>query len=110
MEEITTNDVLSWNIEQLYAYMTILEEELENQDKLLFAQTKQGIMLQVPIEYIIKGYYEEFPSSKTTIIKGYGRVNIQTWFDEIEKRKSILRKIIYNKLSKKDTIEGREAP
>ena len=61
------------------------------------AKAKNGINLLFNIEYVIRGYVEEYPDSHKVKIKGYRKTKLDKYWEEIRARememKDLLREI-----------------
>lgn len=87
------NEILEWDTEKLWNAVQQIKAELEKTPR-GYEKAKNGIRINFPIQYIIKQWYEEYPSTRRAKIIGYGKVNIQELEDEIEERNTIMRQII----------------
>lgn len=97
-----TSEILNWNITQLYNYFLTIVENNKIKNKI-----KYGINLQIPIYYITNEYYEIYPQSKKVNIKGFGKIDIDIFMNELEDRENLMRKIIIEQLDNGNIIEAR---
>lgn len=61
----------------------------------------------IPIYWITEEWYSIYPATKTVIIEGIGKVKINEFMDEIEKRKALIRKYIIENTQEEEIISPR---
>lgn len=101
--------ILKWDIEQLWNACQILQEDEETsqQDLQNIQAVKHGIKVKVPIYYILQEWFETYPNTKRAKIYGYGKYSIHDFMEEIETRTQIMRSIIYNNTEESASTEPR---
>jgi hypothetical protein len=107
--DIDPQEVVSWKLEKLWNTTLILldDEELSELEARNMNYAKFGIKIKIPIQYILKSYYTEYPSSGNAKVLGYGKCKLQSLWDEIEKRETILRKLIIDNVTDDNPLEAR---
>lgn len=101
------DEIYRYETKELWAVINLLEkEEIEEYSEEL-KQIKNGINLKFPIIYIIKGWTTEYPENKRVHIKGHGKENIVNYYDEIDERNALMRKIILENLENNDITTPR---
>lgn len=102
------DEIYTWNIEQLWnAINTIPEENLKEYENKIY-KIKHGYNIKVPIQWIIKKWYEEHPYAKRVSIWGYAKYELLPFIEEIEKREQEMRKIIEENIEDDEITQGRE--
>lgn len=71
-------------------------------------QVKHGINIQVPIWYITEDWYTIYPENKRVHIRGHGKISVNDYMEEIDKREDIMRKIILENSEILESEEPRE--
>lgn len=89
------------DIATLWEHFKVLEPT-----KKLLDKVKNGINAMFDVRVITNGYYEEFPKTKLVRLDGYGEMNLYAFLDELEERKEIMLKFIYDNYNT-DVTEGR---
>lgn len=106
--KVNPEDVLQWNIKQLWnETLLLIEEEPKIAKKEQIEKIKYGYNIRVPIQYIIQEWYSLYPSNKTVNIKGYGRHKLLEFLDEIEERETNMRNLIINNMDEEGIIKPR---
>lgn len=106
LTELNTSDL--WTV-----LIDLLDEEDENGQKLMkhyqkkYEKIKNGIKLKFTIYKCIKGHIISYPDKNLIEIRGTGRVNETQYYDEIEERKKLMRKIITEQMDESSTTEPR---
>jgi len=108
MTELDINQVMTWSLGQLYNYVKTIEEDLNEEEQELIKKCEKGeLLIPIHINYYIKEYYQEYPSSKKASIMGFGKIHITTLWKDIELRETTIRKIILDNLEEDSPTEGR---
>lgn len=109
MISVDREQILKWDIEQLWNACQILEEDEETPETDLkkIEQVKNGINIKVPIYYLIQEWFEVYPNNKRAKILGYGKYDMHEFMEEIETRNKIMRKIIHDNLEEEQSTEPR---
>lgn len=94
------DEIYSWDTIELWNAIQLLEDEDKQDHYEELQQIKYGINIQVPIIYIIKDWTEEYPNNKRIAIKGHGKHSIQDYYDEVDERNTLMRKIILSTIEK----------
>lgn len=85
--------IYEMELNELWNYIRTIEDDLNKDQKSNLKDIKEGYVYQVPIQYIVRGYYQEFPNTKRVKIVGYGKIPLLAFWEEIELREKELRKI-----------------
>lgn len=107
------DEIYEWEIEKLWNTIKTYEDEETERGKIKkiykkeIETIKNGINLKIPIWYLIKGWYIEYPNTKRVQVKGHGKVNIIEFMEEKERRENILRTIILENLEENTATEPR---
>lgn len=105
---INPEDILTWETKKLWNTLNAIKNDKENNiDKEKYYKIKYGINIECPIWYITEEWYELYPSSKKTKIKGYGKYNLSDFMQEKENRDELMRQEIINNLNDEGIMEGR---
>ncbi len=111
---IDTENIGSLNIRELWNTFIVLLDSTDEEGKQYmsyfqqeYSQVKNGINVEFPIHYIIDKWYEEYPSSKRVKILGYGKFSLSNFKEEIEKRETIMRRIILENMNESSLTEPR---
>lgn len=106
--DATPEEILQWNIRQLWSQLLILiEEEPKIAKKKEIENIKYGISIRIPIQYLTNEWYDLYPSNKTATVKGYGRHKLLDLLDEIEERETMIRTILLDNLQQNPLITPR---
>ena len=107
--DIDPQDILTWNLEKLWASALVIldEETLSDLEREQLNIAKNGITIEVPIQYLTKKYYEEYPSSKKAKILGFGKLALTKLWEEIEKRENLLKKLIIDNMDEDNPLKAR---
>lgn len=100
------NEILEWNTEKLWNAVQTIKQEIGERPR-GYEEAKNGIRINFPITYIIKQWYEEYPSTRKAKIMGYGKLNITDFEEEIENREAIMRNIIQEHLEDEEPTTPR---
>lgn len=101
------DEIYKWNIKELWACIQLLEPEQEQLYEEEIRKAKYGQKIKIPIIYIMKNWTTENPENKRISIKGYGKYNILDYYDEIEEREKILRRIIFEAIEEEEITRPR---
>ena len=86
---------LKGDVKRLWGLISTLRGNTEFRRRV--HKVKFGFNLLFNIEYVIRGYVEEYPDSHKVIIKGYKKTKLDKYWDEIRMRememKDLLREI-----------------
>lgn len=104
-------DIWERDIEELYnILLTLIEtgevEEKEYEKEL--CQVKEGMLINIPILYIIEGWFRAYPETGYVIIKGHGRHPLERFFEDKQKREALMRKIIIENTDEGNPTRPRE--
>lgn len=86
---------------QLWEHFNLLDP-----DKKTINKVKKGIKAMFDIRAIIRRFYEEFPKVNLVRIDGVGEMDLYDFLDEIDDRKDIMLRFIYDNYNK-DVTQGR---
>lgn len=106
MIDIIPEDVITWDIEKLWNYFDIISQD-DTKSKELKEQIKYGIKHKFPIWYVLHEWYEIRSYYKIAVINGYGKIPINEFMEEIEKRTQKMREYILKKLDKEELVTAR---
>lgn len=105
MIPLNPEDIMKMTTKELWeTYTLILEQEneegkdLEKEYEEDTQKIKNGIKIKIPIWYITKNWYEERPEHKKVKVTGYGKYEITSFMEEIDKREQIMRSIILDNI------------
>lgn len=101
------DEIYKWDTKELWNAINLLDEEDVSNNEEEITMVKYGIKIRIPIIYIIKGWVEEHPENKRVTIRGYGKEDIVKYYDEVDERNKIMRKIIIDNLPDEDPTESR---
>lgn len=105
-DKTTPEQVMQWSTEQLWnTFKHITRDNPEYKQE--FQIVKNGINLKFPIHYIIQGWYNTWPRSKTVTVEGHGRTHLTNFLDEIELRNEIMQDIIIENIETNNITEPR---
>ena len=109
MINVDSEQILKWDIEQLWNACQILEEDEEthNTHIEIIQTVKEGIKIKVPIYYLIQEWWEVYPNTKRAKILGHGKYKIQDFMEEIETRTKLMRRIIYENIDNEQATTPR---
>lgn len=101
-------EVLRWEIRELWRAVQLIERD---NPKLIKAEElnkmKNGITLDVPINYFTEGWYELYPNTKRAKIKGHFKIPLEQFIEEKEGRENIMRDIIIKHIERREITAPR---
>lgn len=101
------DEIYTMTTQQLWALINLLEpEEIKMYEKEL-QEIKNGITIKIPIMYIIKKHYTEYPESRRISVKGYGKHNLIKFYDETDERDKLMREIILENITEEEPTQPR---
>ena len=103
---IDKQELMKAEIKELWEYIKSIQEETGDYDEGI-EQVKKGIDIMLPIWYITEEWYDIYPSSKRVKIMGFGKLRIQDFMEEKDRRSAIMRSIIIDYEERGETIEER---
>ena len=74
------------SIAELWNIVQAMEEDEKKEYHKELLEIKEGYKIKIPILYLTKKWYDEYPENKRVSIKGHGKINILDLYDEIESR------------------------
>lgn len=106
---IEESEIMQMPLEALYSTFRLIcdTEEISDEDILIEKNIKNGIMIKVPIEYILKGWYDERPTYKKVMIKHFGKCDLISFEEEIKKRETLMREFILRWTKQEDPEQTR---
>jgi hypothetical protein len=95
-KDVPTNEEISnalmGNINELWNLLSTLEGDSEfNKAK---EQAKNGVKIEFNIEFVNRGYVEEYPDSHNVKIRGYKKFGLEKYWEEIRQRERIMRNML----------------
>lgn len=103
---ITETEVFNMSINKLWKVFNNIKEEIEI-DKNVYYTIKYGKFFKCVIHYLINEWYEIYPNSKKVYIRGYGKINLEVFMEELDYRETLLRKVIIDNIDNENIIENR---
>lgn len=116
MIDLQQQDIIKMELEELWnTYQILMEEEDEETeqrlDKIYEEETeeiKNGTsQKKVPLQWVLNGWYEPHPSSGKVTIMGMGKHELLPFLEDIEKRKTLMRKILIDNIEDESSTQPR---
>lgn len=109
MIDLDRENILKYDIEQLWNACQLLEEDPETlpEHKQNIQKAKNGIKIKVPIYHFIQEWFEIYPNTRKAKIIGYGKYELNDFMEEIETRNKIMRQILNENITDNTSTEPR---
>ena len=92
------DEIYKWDIQELWnAFQHIESEPIYDKE---FHQVKYGIKIKIHINYFINELYKIYTDGKNVKFIPYDPISIIDFWEELDKRKYIMREIILEELSR----------
>lgn len=105
MIPLEPHEVLTLDIHSLWNAYLILLEEIDAEGKPLKEiyedrthKIKYGIRLNLPIWYLTKQWYEEYPTSRKVKVVGHGKYPLDKFMEEKEEREQLMREALLDNI------------
>jgi len=101
--EFDIERIYGMDIEELY---TILRSLVEDNPKLksVLDKVTAGIKMKFNINWIFKGWYDEFPATHKVRVRGLGLGSLEVFIEEVNSRKDLLIKSIIENMQPKERV------
>ena len=88
------NDLYDMNLGQLWNLLQAQPDDIKQVYNQEILDLKRGILTNVPIIYLLNNWFTPYPITRTVGVTGLGKYDIQAFYDDVQERENIIRKII----------------